>query len=169
MTTSTMQEARELAREMREGDIYRWRWADEKLDADCGPFRSYHCKSQIAVFENGHLSDTYWSTGGSDSWLNPETVKLEFWANVNDLIEVSKYEIVHYRREDIVDLRHANNSRGPVYLKKGAARDAATMLNVIEEKLDAARREIDWANHRIEKLTQDAEKVRSGKLSEVFL
>lgn len=155
--------------DLREGDIYRWRWADQKRDADCGPFRSYHCKSQIAIVENGHLRDTFWSGGGSDGWLDPTQVILTFWANLADLNEISKHEAVYYRHEDVVDLRHSNNSRGPVYLRKGAERDAGTMLALIEDRLDKNRRDIEWAQRHIEQLTKDAEKVRAGKLNEVCL
>lgn len=155
--------------DLREGDIYRWRWADSTRDTDCGPFRSYHCRSQVAIFEDGHLHDTYWSSGGGDRWLDPAKVDLTLWANKADLTEISKHEVVYYRREDVVDLRHPNNSFGPVYVRTGARRDAATMLELIEDRLDQARREIEWAQRRIKELTQDAEKVRAGQLYEVYL
>lgn len=156
-------------RELREGDIYRWRWADQKKDADCGPYRSYHCKSQIAIVQDGHLHDTYWFGGGSERWINPRDVTLTFWANTADLTEINKHSVIYYRREDVVDLRHSNNSHGPVYLRNGAERDQVTMLKVIENRLDEARREIEWAQRRIEQLTKEADKVRAGNLSEVYL
>jgi len=157
------------SRDLHEGDIYRWRWADSKRDGYSGPFGSYHCKSQIAIVQDGRLHDTYWFGGGSERWLDPEKITLTFWANTSDLTEISKHSAIYYRREDVVDLRHPNNSHGPVYLRKGAERDAATMLSVIENRLDEARRDIELAQHRIEQLTREAEKVRAGKLSEVYL
>lgn len=155
--------------ELREGDIYRWRWADPKLDANNHGSGSYHCKSRIAVVEGGRLHDTYWSSGGSDRWLDPEKVTLTFWANTADLAEISSYNVVYYRREDVVDLRHANNSRGPVYLRNGAKRNANTMLEVIVDRLEKAHRDLEWAKRHIEQLMLDSEKVRAGKLDEVYL
>jgi len=112
---------------MREGDIYRWRWADPERDADCGPFRSYHCLSQLAVVRSGKLTDTYWP-GTGNHVLDPAKVTLTFIGNIADLVEIRAYDIPYYRREDIVDMRHANNSYGPIYLRKGAQKDADTML-----------------------------------------
>ena len=153
---------------MREGDIYRWRWVDPAKDNDCGPYRSYHCCSQIAVFRNGRLTDTFWY-GSDNKVLDPAEVSLTLLGNVTELDEIRPYDIAYYRRDDIVDMRHSNNSHGPIYRRKGAQRDAATMLALIEHRIESSRREVEFANNRIVQLTRDAEKVRAGKLNEVYL
>lgn len=156
-----------LASVLREGDIYRWRWADPKRDAESGSWGSYHCKSQIAVVKNGLLFDTFWH--GPEHTLDAETVILTHWANTADLIEIRAYDILYYRREDIVDLRHSNNSLGPIYLRKGAERDAATMLELIQERLAESHGEIERARDRIKRLSEDAAKIHAGKINEVYL
>lgn len=166
MTTNTQGVA--LERELREGDIYRWQWNRPDKDIDFGNYGSYHCCSQLAVFRNGRLTDTFWY-GGDNKVLDPAKVKLTFLGNTADLDEIRSYDVAYYRREDIVDMRHSNNSSGPIYRRKGAQRDAATMLELIEHRLECSHREIEFAQRRIEQLTKDAEKVRAGKLNEVYL
>ena len=94
---------------------------------------------------------------------------LTFWANTADLTAINKHETVYYRRDDIVDLRHTNNSFGPVYLRKGAKRDTETMMQVIEDRIGEARRQIESAQRDIERMEGEAEKVRAGQLDAVYL
>jgi len=154
--------------ELKEGDIYRWRWSDPALDSKCGPFEAYHCCSQMAVVRNGRLMDTFWH-GFDNKVLDPSKVILTLLGNTAELVEIRPCDIAYYRREDIVDMRHSNNSHGPIYRRKDAERDADTMLELIEHRIEQSRREIEFANRCIDQLTRDAENVRSGKLSEVYL
>ena len=89
---------------LQEGDIYRWRWADQAKDADCGPYRSYHCCSKLAVVRNGKLVDTFWY-GSDNKILDPAEVDLTLLGNVANLIEIRSYDIPYYRHADIVDMR----------------------------------------------------------------
>lgn len=154
--------------DLREGDIYRWRWADPAKDADCGPYRSYHCYSKMAVVRDGRIVDTFWF-GPDNKALDPETVTLTLLGNVNDLREIRPCDVAYYRREDIVDMRHSNNSHGPIYLRKDAERDAKTMMEIIEHRIESSEREIKFATDRIERLRKDAELVRQGRIGEVYL
>lgn len=151
-----------------EGDIYRWRWADPKLDADSGPYRSYHCCSQLAVVRSGRLMDTFWF-GSDNKVLDPSAVTLEFLGNTADLVGIRPCDVAYYRSDDIVDMRHSNNSHGPIYRRKDAERDQATMLELIERRLQECHHDIQFAEQRIRQLSSDAEKVRSGRLKEVYL
>lgn len=151
-----------------EGNIYRWRWADTVKDADCAPYRSYHCLSQMAVVRNGRLTDTFWH-GSDNRVLDPADVILTLLGNIDDLVEIRSYDIPYYRPDDIVDMRHSNNSSGPIYRRKDAEKDAATMLEVIEHRLEQVKRDIEYGRRQIEQLTKDAEAVRAGKLGEVYL
>lgn len=157
-----------MSEDLKEGNIYFWRWADAERDAQCGPYQSYHCCSQLAVVTNGKLMDTYWH-GSDNKVLDPASVSLTLLGNKDDLVEIREWDIHYYRREDIIDMRHPNNSSGPIYLRKGAERDAETMLEVIEHRLEQIRRDIEFGRHRIELLTAQAAQVRAGNFSEVYL
>lgn len=152
---------------MREGDIYRWRWADED-QRDLGSFGAYHCCSRWAVFRNGKLMDTYWA-GFENKILSAEKVELTLVANEDELREIASYETPYYRPSDIVDMRHANNSHGPIYLRNGAEKDAATMLSVVRSKKEEAERVIRFATDQIARCAEMEEQIAKGNLSEVYL
>jgi hypothetical protein len=152
-----------------EGSIYRWRWADEKRDADRGSYGSYHCCSMWAVVRNGLLVDTFWHGQGDNKVLDPEQVVLTFVAHPDDLVETKSYDIPYYRPDDIVDMRHSNNSSGPIYRRKDAKRDAATMLEYVERKAEDARYQMESAARTIQDMNEKAEKIRRGELVDVWL
>ncbi|WP_299830621.1 hypothetical protein [uncultured Roseobacter sp.] len=153
---------------MRDGDIYKWRWKDDQRDADCGLFGSYHCKSQLAICEGGRLFDTFWDLSPTDnSFLRQSDVVLTLLGNKNELTEL-KDNPEYYRPEDLVCMKHSNSSGAPTYLKPGAVRDAATMLNLAQEKQDDAQRAIESAKRDLLRLQEAMEKIRTGDL-DVYL
>jgi len=154
---------------MIDGDIFGWRWKDEKHHADSGPYRSYHCKSRIAVVEGGRLYDTYWHGRGDSSLLDPDRVVLTLKGNLNDLVEVPYYFAPFYRREDLVDMRHANNTNGKIYRKPEAVRDPQTMLELAAYERKEAESAIRAAQFRIEHVDQQIERINTGKIDEVTL
>lgn len=155
--------------DIREGDIYRWRWRDEGRHADSGPYRSYHCKSRIAVVHGGQLYDTFWSGFSYEHRVDPEKVILTYEGNPAEMTQIQPYNVPYYRREDIVDLRHSNNSGAPVYLRAGATRNAEVMLAEIAYRRDRAEAEIRSHQHTIERLDEAKALTESGKLDEVWL
>ena len=153
---------------MREGDIYSWRWKDVAKDADCAPYRSYHCKSQIAVYDGKSLLDTFWGSGPTDnSYLNPDNVILTLLGNKNDMT-VLKDRPDFYRSEDIVSMKHSNDSRAPIYLKAGASRDADTMRKLLNHKRSEAERKIRSATSDLEHLAVAAHKLENGQIDKLY-
>lgn len=153
--------------ELREGDIYHWRWADEAQHADNAPYRSYHCKSQLAVVKGGKLYDTYWGT--PDYPLEPERVSLTLLCNSNEWEEISSYRVVYYDRSDIVDTRHANNSRAPIYLRPGAKRSQTAILEELAHREEQARSAIRSAEWQLDDVMKYRALVEADKLDEVIL
>lgn len=151
---------------MKDGDIFHWTFKGENVQH--GPFGSYHCCSQIAVFENGVLRDTYWSAGGSCRTVDPAKVNLTYRGNKRKMTEIRESVIQFYRPEDVVDMRHSNNSRAPIYIKPGAERDAETMRENIRWKIERCKSEINSANRRIEMLHEDLAKIEAGDLNKVY-
>jgi hypothetical protein len=134
---------------LREGDIYRWNWLGTRDTWCCSPF---------AVVRNGRLLDMFWMFDPKDEMhsqytktLDPKDVKLTFLANVADIEPVSSYDFHNYRREDIVDLRHSNNSGAAnIYRRKGSKPDPATIRVNLVARIAAAEREIESQKWRIE-------------------
>jgi hypothetical protein len=150
---------------MHEGDIYFWRYLDEDGRGGVGPYGCYHCWSQKAVFRDGRLFDTYW--GDSSKVVNPDVVELTLKGNLADLTEISHYQAEFYNPRDIVDMRHANNSRGPVYRRNGASRCVKTIRDHLDGKISEAQSEIRMAQSRLDHYANQAEKIARGEIDEV--
>lgn len=154
---------------MRDGDVYRWRWRDDARDADCGPYRSYHCCSQIAVVERGVLRDTFWHSSSDNKVLKPEDVTLDFQGNLKDFREVAPGYDQYFKRSDVIDMGHSNNYGGPVYVRRGAQRDAETMLDLIQDKRERAESEARMAQRCLEEMDRAKVLVKAGRLDDVWL
>lgn len=154
---------------LREGDIYRWSYADE---GDDRPWGRYHCKSSIAIVSDGRLRDTYWQVGGrfySDSFsFGPDELyrfKLTFLGNMNDLERHNEGDAEYFDNSDIVDLNHPNSSKGNFYIRKGAKRSAAKMLQSANDRLDRARRDAESAKRTIGRLLENIARIENGDTS----
>lgn len=152
---------------MRDGDIFRWSWKPELGREDYGPYGDYHCTSQFAVFENGVLRDTFWGLGMDARRLDRDQVVLRHLGNRYDMTKIESWEIPYYRREDIVDTRHSNDSRAPIYLKSGAQKSADAMLKHAHEKLAEAEREKEFQERQMERYSTDISNIENGDLDAV--
>lgn len=146
--------------ELKEGQIYRWRWIDQG--------RSYHCKSTIAVVKNGLLIDTYWHGETSDHAIAPAEVELTFYADKSwptILPESARY----YDPEDVRSMAHANTSRATVYLRPGASKNVNAIYREINRQVDEANSEIRGALWKIERMAIARQRVVDGELDKVML
>lgn len=150
---------------MREGDIYRWRYTEEYEDTRG---LSYHCRSRIAVYENGRLYDTFWGSSPTDtSWLNPDKVHLTLLGNRNDLEELSDNE-EYYNPEDLVVMRHSNNSRAKTLVKPEATRDPEVMRKLALEKRGKAERDLQSAARDIARAEVALDAINRGDIDKLY-
>ena len=144
---------------MKDGDIFRWRYKQHVIDKNQDSINSgtlYWCCSQIAVYKNGKLRDTYWSSGCDGRRWEADQAKqdlnLEFLANGEDLEETIHPQ--YYDPEDVVDIRHANQSRNGLYIRKGAKRSKKIMTALIKSKIGRKTSDIEWAKRQVEQLKE---------------
>jgi hypothetical protein len=108
--------------EIKDGDIFRWRYKDETSE-DMGAYRRYHCKSQIA--RDGRLTDTFWGGLSTNiSWKYSDALErldLTHIANFADLDSQQEYMAAYYDDADCVNLNHSNSSKGNFYIRKDKA------------------------------------------------
>ena len=154
--------------ELKDGQVYRWRWADAARDADRGPYRSYHCKSCIAVVKNGMLIDTFWFDMSSEHAIDPEKVELTYLCDTS-WPTIPAYNVPYYDREDIADTRHSNHSGAPIYLRPGAVKSAERIMEEIERREEDARSTIRTAGWRLEELAKARALLDEGKVEEARL
>ena len=148
---------------MKEGDIFFWQW--KNLD---GRFAPSHCRSHKAVVKNGVLRDTFWSSNGEGA-LCLEDVETEYQGNIHEMTEIPEHKIAYYRVEDIVDMRHSNHGRAPIYLKAGATLNAKVMRAHAQYQIERSEGEIQMAENRIERLNEAVAKIDAGNLDKVYL
>lgn len=161
----------ETQRVYKAGDIIRWSYSRKYIDSLKYQGDLYWCKSRIAVFSCGKFVDTFWH-GGSNNNLSfgPEEIgerfRIEYVGNFNALDrqnDYSKFEDFnkYYEVADIVDLNHSNNSRGNLYLRKGAKRSLTKVKERLEYKIKRTQEQIDHL-----KWVLDQEKEKLANLSE---
>lgn len=152
---------------MREGDIYRWKWADPECD-NCAPYGDYHCKSQIAVFEGGKLFDTFWGSGPTDnSYLQKKDVVLTLLGNRNDFEVLSDRE-EFYDPADLIVMRHPNNNRAKTLVKRGASRSKKKMQEVLRDKKAEAEQRIRSAESVLLHLAVAEYNLENGDISKIY-
>lgn len=156
------------ATELREGQIFRWRWADEEKHHEGQRVGgSYHCKSQIAIVKNGRLLDTYWSDGGEEA-LDPSKVILTPWCDIS-WPTISRHDVPLYDAADIADTRHPNSSNAPIYLRPGAQRSPAAILAELDHRKELAESDMRVAQSRLERYEEMRALVAAGKLDQVWI
>ena len=154
--------------ELKDGQIYRWRWADDKRDSDCGPYGSYHCRSRIAIVQGGWLIDTFWHGTSSDGALNRDDVLIELIAD-QSWPTIKKWSLPYYDSSDVIDTRHANDGNAPIYLKPGATRSKQAIIESIDYRVQQAEQSIRSAQFELERLAQKRALAEEGKLDEIVL
>ena len=156
---------------LKDGQVYRWRWADEvKHIEGLQGWNSYHCKSRIAVVVGGRLLDTYWHITGiipTDGEVDPARVTLELlcdtsWPTIRD------GEQQFYSADDLVDTRHENNSRAPIYLRPGAERSADAIRTLLARRQETAERDMRSAMAQMEHVGKMRLLLTEGRLGEVY-
>lgn len=157
----------DVIEQSREGDIYRWSFREPGDDAAWG---RYHCRSRIGIVHNGRLNDTYWQIGDNfgngcsfDIRDGLHEIDLTFIANMSDLDKANEYEADYYDAADIVNLNHPNSTRGNFYLRKGAKRSAAKMLEVATRKLLQEQSNQRLASLRSHDLRETIAKIEAGE------
>lgn len=149
-------------------DIVIWNYSQKYIDSLSYKNDLYWAKSRIAVFDGQKFVDTYWSYDNLS--FKPEEIgekfEIQYVGNFADLDKQNdyvKFEDLekYYDDADIVDLNHANNSRGNLYLRKGAKRSLTKIKEKLEYQIKRSQEKIDHLNWIL-----DQEKEKLANLSE---
>lgn len=154
----------ETIEQLREGDIYRWSY--QNPNASHGLYGNYHCCSRIAVVHHGRLRDTYWhswSDGRSFGVEDLPALDLKFIGNFANLDPAKEYQADYYDDADIVDLNHANSTRGNLYLRKGAKRSRDKMEAIARQRFAEAESDFHTARRRMDEIGKIIDRIESGE------
>lgn len=149
------------------GDIYFWTWKGDRHKETY----AYHCSSRYAVVnEDGVLVDTYfYGISSSNTILKPEDVELDFLGHPDEMTVIQKYDVNYYNQQSIVDLRHPNNSCGPIYLKNGAQKDTNKMSGILIDRIKKEKFEIEASIRSLQSLERKLLLMEQDKIEEVYL
>lgn len=145
----------------KENDIYRWTWKEGRKPI-------IGCYAHLAVFFDGALRDTYWHDWKTQSFIELERVELTLLGNIDDYRVIQRWDALYYDPADIINMSHANNSNGTIYLKLTAGKSQAWMLARAEENESQARRDKDRAERDITEWAEKVSRIKAGDL-EVYL
>lgn len=152
----------------KEGDVFFWRYKD-----DSNMQSPYWCKSRIAVVKGKRLYDTYWSlSADSTQWPFDGVghLVLEYQGNFADLQPIDSWLVDYYERCDIVNLNHPNSSKGNCYKRKGALRNKACVLELLNRQREEAESDIRSANWKLENLKKTEASILAGDdLEKIYL
>jgi len=154
---------------MKNGDIYFWSWKEgESPNSDYT--LSYWCKARKAIVVDNELYDTYWGWDRSKGWLDPKRVELDFKGNVNDYHASKHGEHLYYDSSDLIDMRHANDTNGTIWIRNGADKSKVVMIEYAVDKLEDAERALRYAKNDIEKWTNKIKEIDAADdLTKVYL
>lgn len=156
----------ETIEQLREGDIYHWRFRDPNTDTRA--YGSYHCCSCIAIVHRGTLKDTFWQIGESfydgRSFAPEDLPKLELkhLGNLSELVKAKEYEADYYADSDIVNLNHSNHPTGNFYLRKGAKRSRDKMEAVAQQRFAEAEADFHTARRRMDEIGRVIDQIKDG-------
>lgn len=156
---------------MRKGDIFDWQFKDEKLHTAS---YAYWCCTRRGVATDTLFLDTYWSDGGSRGRFTHERAEQEltltFVANYADLEKINPWEIGFYRPEDVVDMRHSNNSGEHVYKRKGTSKSREVMTNIAKQRVEDWKYAVDSAQDSLGTALAELEAItHDGDLEKIYL
>jgi predicted metal-binding transcription factor (methanogenesis marker protein 9) len=159
---------------MKNGDIFRWSYKKDYISrhkSDLSAGTLYWCCSNICVYNDGILRDTYWSCSSEGRrWTKKkaeDVLNLLFLANSNEITKTRVPQ--YYNKKDIVDLRHANNGRDNVYIKNGAKKSRRIMSLLVEYKIKDLQGSIDYKTREIERLGSVKEEIETGDIGMIHI
>src|SRR3990172_12020854 len=111
--------------------------------------------------------DTYWGVGRFDnkSWNYTDLRKLfnfSYYCNIDDLEKIGSYDVDYYDDKDIYrlhDQHSCSESCNYYFIKKGTKRSKTKMIEVLEEKINEAKRNIEWNTRKVEEYSAKKQQV----------
>lgn len=158
---------------MRDGDVYSWR--------ERGVERRSRLRTNVAIVVDGRLYDTYWMHHGSsfspgsggrgygprhhgEACLDTDRIETTLLGNIYEMEEIPPWSARDYRPEDVLDLRHPNNSDAPVYRRSDARPDDGVILERIRDEQRSLMDEISYLRRRLARLESEELETQSRLL-----
>jgi hypothetical protein len=172
----------DTTQEIKVGDVFHVRYTDAYREGQRGR-DLHHCFEGLAIAKKSEsgvvLVDTFWGLNGNDHskvFYQPdigEKISIERYCNLDEITKISRHEVVYYADEDIIFLhdQHACvDSCKYYYIKTGAVRSRAKMVQVVQEQISEAENAIASLKRSIEVKMETLGEIESGKpLEEIYI
>jgi hypothetical protein len=164
--------------QIKENDVYTWRYTKEHVEKLRFMSDLYHCKERLAVVKKGNdgvltFYDTFWGVGRTDNyWFSLEDVgvkyEIEYYCNLDEIEKQPQHKEIkkYYKDEDIFMLhdQHACvQSCVYYYLKKGAEKSKDKMLNIVKNQIKEIENKIEWSKGDLKRANETLQKLEAAK------
>ena len=164
---------------IKHNDIFRFQWSPKK---EHGWDSRYHCfqgtlRADRKRKKDGELCliDTYWGIHGNGRVLTPVQISNEisnggsfkYYCNLDEVDLIDDFDVCYYKNEDIYTISSQNACHPSCinhFLRRGATRDAQTMINYIKGEIENSQNDIRYAENNIRILTEKLHEVESGNV-----
>jgi len=156
-----------MKNEIKELDYFTFKYNQDYLAKHQIIVDPYHCfdgKLIARKTTSGEifLEDTYWEYGDNETFTIEEALKsgeLTFVCNLNDVKEISKYDIVYYADKDVIDLSHQHGCYTKYAIRNNTTRSKEKMTDVIidrirtaEQKIMSCKRDIEYWDSKLKEI-----------------
>lgn len=157
--------------QFREGDVFRFRYSDERIAKARAVHHDLHwCFDGQVIVRDGKLCDTYWagyrlSSGGDQKVVTPEDGTLEFICNLNDVERIKEYQTRYYDESEVFNLSYQHGCYRFFAVKKGQPRNQCAMLAWLDRQASEYRRDIERTTHYLRLNAEQRAKVEAGDVT----
>jgi hypothetical protein len=162
--------------QVKENDVFHCRFTQSYCNKRVG-WDLRHCfeGTLVAKDVNGEivLFDTFWGIGrtSENKWFTLDQIgvdiEIEYYCNLDEIEKMEDAD-KYYDEKDVFHLseQHGCSERYRyTFIRKGAQRSAAKMIEVAKYLIEGKESEIRSAEWRIEDLRKTIDKINSGDLS----
>lgn len=168
-------------RKLKTGDVFRFQFKPEEGDKRHMP---HHCFDGQLVFVDGVFYDSYWGFPNPDNmtWsISSDHTRrftlaeirkighIKFICNLDDVEPAAKWEWCYYKKGDFFNLSYQHGCCKKFVKRKEARRSQKLMLEAIRLKRREMESSINSIQNQLERLSETEEKVKSGRLENVYI
>lgn len=157
---------------IKEHDYFYFSYNDEQRQKLFDPSWCFDGKLIATKGEDSmYLVDTYWIGSDNRHFKLDEVLSLgtlTFICNLKDVEETVEYNLCYFDEEDIFDLSRQHGCYVKFGLRKGAKRSQKKMLETLTDKLEEAKRKVEYELRKVEEYSAKKAQVETGNL-EIYI
>lgn len=164
-----MKGVREMGRvKLKEGEVYIIDIADKEKWSSWAKDSYWvvrDCNGELELVNTFHGLEYRYSTSYTLTLKEAtELGKLQFYFSLNDVKEIPENEQYYYAGEDVFFLGENHGYRPHWYLRKGAEKNQARLIETLEDRIDRQKDSIGYDLTKLADMSEKLGQVRQGNL-----